>query len=197
MLHRGIVVSLTLFATVSLSASAWAQDGEPAQSLPPPSAAASPESHISPIDDPHAKEVSRNAAMAPPENADSQWEDARAIVSRGEALFSNGNYEGALADFFQAYELLANGPRRAAVLYNLALCYERMFRYDEALGYYERYLRDSGPDAEDRATSRATRIALYRGRAVPQSGPRVHGHRRNRMDSLLCSASTGTVWLRF
>jgi len=82
---------------------------------------------------------------------DSASHPAQAIVTRGEALFAAGDYDAALGEFEQAYELLAGHPRRYVVLHNLALCHERSFRYDSALAYYERYLREGGPQAEDRA----------------------------------------------
>jgi tetratricopeptide (TPR) repeat protein len=76
---------------------------------------------------------------------------AQAIIARGEALFGAGNYDAAISEFERAYELLAGHPRRYVVLHNLALCHERTFRYDSALAYYARYLREGGPQAEDRA----------------------------------------------
>jgi tetratricopeptide (TPR) repeat protein len=65
-------------------------------------------------------------------------------------MFGAGNYEGALADYLYAYRLLQGHPRQYIVLHNLALCHERLYRYDAALDYYDRYLREGGPSAEDR-----------------------------------------------
>jgi hypothetical protein len=46
--------------------------------------------------------------------------------------------------------LLAGHPRQYLVLHNIALCHERMFRYDQAFDFYTRYLVQGGPQAEDR-----------------------------------------------
>jgi tetratricopeptide (TPR) repeat protein len=72
------------------------------------------------------------------------------VVARAEQLFHVGDYGAALVDFSRAYQLLAGYPRQYVVLHNLAVCYERLFRYDEALHFYERYLVEGGPSAEDR-----------------------------------------------
>jgi tetratricopeptide (TPR) repeat protein len=80
-----------------------------------------------------------------------RWADARRLVARAEALFKVQNYEAALADYARAYDLLADYPKRYVVLHNLAVCNERLFRYAEAESYYERYLREGTPDAEERA----------------------------------------------
>jgi len=87
-------------------------------------------------------------AVAAPE--DPRWDAARTSIERGEALVRVGNYEAALVDFLQAYELLAQHPRRYVVLHNIAMCHEHMFRYDDALRYFERYLDEGGLQAEDR-----------------------------------------------
>lgn len=77
--------------------------------------------------------------------------EARAAVSRGEALFAADNYDGALAEFEHAYALMGRDPRRHALLNNIAVCHERAFRYDRALLYYERYLAEGNPGVADRA----------------------------------------------
>jgi tetratricopeptide (TPR) repeat protein len=77
--------------------------------------------------------------------------EARAAVGRAKALVAVENYGAALAEYTRALELLEGDPRQAAVLNNIAVCYERMFRYDLALQYYESYLRDADASAEDRA----------------------------------------------
>lgn len=94
------------------------------------------------------------------EAADTRWIEARAVVARGEALFQRGNYEAALVDFERAYRSLDGHPRQHVVLYNLALCYERMFRYDEAVPLYEQYLIEGGPGAEDHELVRGKLSAL-------------------------------------
>jgi tetratricopeptide (TPR) repeat protein len=85
---------------------------------------------------------------------------ARGVVARAKALFAVGDFSAALAEFTRAYELLAGDARAAAVLNNIAVCHERMFRYDVALEYYARYLHEASPDAEDRAEVEAVMRSL-------------------------------------
>src|SRR5689334_10173280 len=94
----------------------------------------------------------------PPESADA--EAARTAVARAKALFAVGDYGAALAEFTRAYELLHDDPRQADVLNNIAVCYERMFRYDLALTHYQRYLDESTASAEDRAEVEAVMRSL-------------------------------------
>lgn len=82
---------------------------------------------------------------------DTAWTRARELVGRGEALFAIGNYDAAMTEFLAAHRELAGHPRQYVVLHNIALCHERMFRYDLALEFYERYLNEGGAQAEDRA----------------------------------------------
>jgi tetratricopeptide (TPR) repeat protein len=86
--------------------------------------------------------------------------EVRQLVARAEALFELGNYQAALVDFSRAYASLEGYPRRYVVLHNIAVCYERLFRYDEALRYYERYLAEGGSDAADRQTIEAALATL-------------------------------------
>ena len=80
---------------------------------------------------------------------------AREHIDRGNALFERGHYDAALAELLAAYDQLEGHPRRHRVLYDIALCYERSFRYDEALAYYARYLREGGETAENASEVRA------------------------------------------
>jgi tetratricopeptide (TPR) repeat protein len=86
---------------------------------------------------------------------------ARISVERAKALVDGGDYNAALAELMRAQELLHGDPRQADVLNNIAVCYERMFRYDLALHYYERYLRESTTaSAEDRGEVEAAMAVL-------------------------------------
>lgn len=85
---------------------------------------------------------------------------ARRAVRRAEALFSAHNFGGALTEFERAYELLDGDPRQAAVLNNIAVCHERMFRYELALAFYRRYLAEAAPTAADRTEVQAIVAAL-------------------------------------
>lgn len=71
-------------------------------------------------------------------------------VASAEALFEAENYESALAEFERVYELIEGQPSAYFVLFNIGQCHERLFRYDRAIEYYQRYLEVGGPEAEDR-----------------------------------------------
>lgn len=88
------------------------------------------------------------------------WIEARRLTGRAEASFAAGNFEAALVDFARSYELLERHARRYVVLNNLAVCHERLFRYHEALRYYERYLSEGAADAEDRKAVAAVLATL-------------------------------------
>lgn len=96
-------------------------------------------------------EAAPTLAPEPTPEATPDAEAARTAVARAKALFAVGDYGAALAEFTRAHELLHDDPRQADVLNNIAVCYERMFRYDLALLYYERYLREGNATPEDRA----------------------------------------------
>lgn len=85
---------------------------------------------------------------------------ARNHYAQGELLFEAENFEGALAEFQAAFDLLEGSPSQAGIAYNVGQCYERLFRYDRALEYYQRYLDLAGEDAEGAADVRASIRAL-------------------------------------
>jgi tetratricopeptide (TPR) repeat protein len=92
--------------------------------------------------------------------ADDGTNAAREHITRGENLYDAQSFEGAIAEFQRAYELLEGHTARYQVLYNLALCQERLGHYSEALHHYQRYLDEGGPDAEDRAAVQASMRTL-------------------------------------
>jgi hypothetical protein len=91
---------------------------------------------------------------------DARRDEARQHVAQGEALFARDNFEAALAEFERVYELLDGNPNRHVVLFNIAQCHERLFRYDAALQSYRRYLDEGGAAVTDRADVEATMRAL-------------------------------------
>jgi tetratricopeptide (TPR) repeat protein len=134
---------LAFFATLLITAQARAQT-----SAPEPAPAA----EVQQVEQPRAPEP-------PPESPAAV--EARTAVARAKALFAVGDYSAALAEFTRAHDLLQGDPRQPDVLNNIAVCYERMFRYDLALSHYERYLRESTTaTAEDRAEVQAAMIML-------------------------------------
>ncbi len=73
---------------------------------------------------------------APPAAAEGETdEEARQLYLRGDRLYASGDYEQAVAAFEQAYKLSG----RALLLYNMANAYERLGRYEEALGALRQY----------------------------------------------------------
>ncbi len=97
----------------------------------------------------YAQEAPGSQAPAGAEREPTRF--ARELTLRARERFEAGDYAAALAEFTRAYELLASDPRRAALLNNIAVCHERLFRYDLALEYYQRYLREAPRDPTDRA----------------------------------------------
>jgi tetratricopeptide (TPR) repeat protein len=68
----------------------------------------------------------------------------------GLELAKAGDYDGALAAFKQAYTAKP-GPR---VLFNIALCEEKLGRYLDALTHYRAVLGDAGTQADEHASAR-------------------------------------------
>jgi hypothetical protein len=65
---------------------------------------------------------------------------ARDKFEAGKALYAAGNYDSALGQFLEAYELSKN-PR---VLYNVAVCQRNMNRYVAAIDTFKRELSEGG-----------------------------------------------------
>jgi tetratricopeptide (TPR) repeat protein len=82
--------------------------------------------------------------------------EARTRIPRAEALFDAENYDAALAEFEKAYELLQGHRLQAELLYNIALCHERRFRYAVAMQLYSRYMQEAGSTGEARAEVEGT-----------------------------------------
>ncbi|MBN2529797.1 MAG: tetratricopeptide repeat protein [Deltaproteobacteria bacterium] len=78
-----------------------------------------------------------------------ELEDAKAAYRDGVTSFSKGEYDTALAYFTDAYNLSG----KPEILYNLAVCQEKLGQTDHAIAYFELYLEEL-PDAEDAAAVR-------------------------------------------
>ncbi|MFO0558772.1 MAG: tetratricopeptide repeat protein [Polyangiales bacterium] len=100
--------------------------------------------------------------VAQPANTltEEQRAEARAALRRGNELFNRNNYEAALTEFLRVYEVAQSRPNAFIYLLNIARCYERMFRYDQAIQYFQRYLERAPADDADRAAAQATITAL-------------------------------------
>lgn len=88
--------------------------------------------------------------VTPPE--DPRLAEARERFRQGVMLARAGNCEGALAELRASLALV----ERPNTLFNMARCYEELFRYDLAVQTYERYLSVAPPDAPDRPAVEAT-----------------------------------------
>jgi len=79
------------------------------------------------------------APAAAQEHRESRGEtEARRVFEAGELAFSDGRYGDALGYFKRAHELSA----RPALLFNIALCADRMRDDDAAIDAYERYIAE-------------------------------------------------------
>lgn len=110
------------------------------------------------VDETGPPENSPNAGAdgAPDTSAEeSRIDAAREHIARGEELYISEDWDGALAEFQRAYELLADHPAQYLITYNLGRCHEHLFQYERAMTYYRAYLEVAGPDAEDRAEVQA------------------------------------------
>ena len=82
----------------------------------------------------------------------SAWQaGARQAVARAEALFAAGKYDAALPEFMRAYRALEGDARQLVLLNNIAVCHEHSARYDQALVFYARYLREAKLSEAERA----------------------------------------------
>jgi tetratricopeptide (TPR) repeat protein len=84
-------------------------------------------------------------ATPPPEE-----EAARVHFLSGQAYYDQAAYADALREFNEAYRI----SQRPALLYNVALCYEHLDKYSEAIVALQQYL-DASPKAEDRGSVEA------------------------------------------
>ncbi len=91
-------------------------------------------------------------------------EAAKVHFLSGQAYYDQANYQDALREFNEAYRI----SNRPALLYNVALCHERLEHYAEAIAALEQYLVRS-PDADDRVTveSRIKNLRERRDHAAP------------------------------
>ena len=74
----------------------------------------------------------------------SKEEQARRAYERGRILFEAKDYESAVVAFEEAAALYASPDFQ----YNLALCYERLERYPEALIHYRAYKASAGDEVD-------------------------------------------------
>lgn len=140
-MHNVSLKCLAIFALLQvllltgIAAAEEAADAEPAAE---PSSDTAPAEASSPPAAPADEAVAENVR------------EARERVTRGEELFEQGNFDAALVEFQQAYDVIGDHPNRYLVLYNIGQCHERSFRYDLALRFYRQYLEEGGDGADGR-----------------------------------------------
>lgn len=92
------------------------------------------------------------AAQAPTQ---ADEDAAKAHFLAGSAYYEQANYADAVKEFIEAHRL----SKRADLLYNISVCYERLGRWDDAIASLQQYLTER-PEAPDRAVIES-RIANY------------------------------------
>ena len=110
--------------------------------------------------DAEAVEAEADEAPAPPE--DPNVVEARERIARASQLFEQENYDAALAEFHEVLELIGDHPVRFQVLYNIAKAYEALYRYDQAMEFYRRFLDGGGRDTA-LATEVETKVQVLEG----------------------------------
>jgi hypothetical protein len=86
------------------------------------------------------------APATPPPANDAATVEARRHFSQAVALYTDGNYDAALAEFLAAYKTKPS----AFILYNIGLTYKPLFLYNDAIRTLEQYLRDEQKLTPDR-----------------------------------------------
>lgn len=85
-------------------------------------------------------------AAPPPAGAADPSADARRHFQQAVALYNDGNFEAALAEFQGAY----NTKPAAAILYNIGLTYKALFLYNDSIRTLEQYLKEEQKIAPER-----------------------------------------------
>ncbi len=75
----------------------------------------------------------------------SRLQEAKRRFEEAVQLEEDGNHEAAIVEFDTSYKLVP----RPNTLYNLGLVHEKLFRYDQAIDYYELYLKRAPKDDPD------------------------------------------------
>lgn len=88
--------------------------------------------------------------------AEVKLEEARRHFEQGVALFEEGNFTAALAEFQAAH---STAPA-STILFNIGLTYKALYRYPEAVETLERYLVEGSADGQMKPDRRAQVIQL-------------------------------------
>src|SRR6478736_1064595 len=97
-------------------------------------------------------------APAAPTAPEPSLAEAKLHFEQGVALYNDGNYNAALAEFLKSYEL----RKTTGVLYNIGLTQKALFRYSEAIESLEKYLAESTTMAPERKAEVQQQVAEMR-----------------------------------
>lgn len=103
-------------------------------------------------------------------------DESRQRFELAREAFERRDFATALTEWERVYALLDGHPRRAYILYNIARSHEELGRSGAALELYERFLREAGPDAPNRADAQRhanelrLRVSLERESEVANGG---------------------------
>jgi tetratricopeptide (TPR) repeat protein len=86
----------------------------------------------------------------PEPTAETRTADARQQFYEGQALYSAGDYAGALDKFRAVYSLMDDNSR-ASMAYNMAVCHQRLGEFDDAIAMYQERLSFSSVGRSERA----------------------------------------------
>lgn len=89
-------------------------------------------------------------APGPAPSSDFKREEARHHFEQAVALYEEGNYPGALAEFQAAHDVVP----ASATLYNIGLTYKALYRYPDAIETLERFLVEGTRDGKVSADRR-------------------------------------------
>lgn len=105
------------------------------------------------------------ASPGPPPT-ESQLADAKQRYAAASKLYDLAEYEGALAEFKEAYRAVGD----PAFLFNIAQCHRKLGHAQDAITFYKTYLRRA-PNSTNRAEVERRIAELERAPAPPPPGP--------------------------
>jgi hypothetical protein len=110
-----------------------------------------------------------SASIASAQDAAGGDQDARALFTRGQAAYTQGDYEDAIAQWTRAWAL----DPRPLLQYNMSQAYERLGRLEEAVAALQLYLDHAAAGDEHLADARARQSQLRE--RIAQTSVRITG----------------------
>lgn len=150
---------------------------------------------------PVTPEAAPASSTSPPNGpSDAQKQEAREHFDKGLALFDEGAWDAALAEFLRSRALF---PTRAATK-DAAVCLRKLHRFDEAVDAFESLRRDFAnvpPDERAFAEAQIKELSSFVGTVVvqgaqPGSKILVDGRERGEAPTVALRVTTGTHVLR-